>query len=135
MKIFTYWYYVFFIYLTIKQIIILFPFNIEFVAFSLDYFFKSKLFLIYFLQFFLVKCSNNFFLAKIINNICPWNSILKSFNCKNFFRSISSVIFIKNILFSLILLLETIYVFDFTSTGFILIVLWYALLYLLTIRG
>ena len=33
----------------------------------------------------------------------------------------------------LVSLLDSIYVFDFTSTGFILIVLWYALLYLLTV--
>ena len=36
---------------------------------------------------------------------------------------------------SLISLLESIYVFDFTSTGFILIALWYFLLYLLTISA
>ena len=35
----------------------------------------------------------------------------------------------------LISLLEAIYVLDFTSTGFILIVLWYELLYLLTISS
>ena len=36
---------------------------------------------------------------------------------------------------TLILLLESIYVLDFTSTGFILIVLLYVLLYLLTISS
>ena len=38
--------------------------------------FNSKLFLIYFLQFFFVKQSNNFFLIKIANNKCPRYSIL-----------------------------------------------------------
>ena len=33
---------------------------------------------------------------------------------------------------SLISLLESVYVLDFTSTGFILVVLWYVLLYLFT---
>ena len=36
---------------------------------------------------------------------------------------------------SLISLLESIYVLDFTSTGFILTVLWYVLLYLLAISS
>ena len=36
---------------------------------------------------------------------------------------------------SLISLIQRIYVFDFTSTGLILIVLWYVLLYLLTISS
>ena len=35
----------------------------------------------------------------------------------------------------LISLVESIYVFDFTSTGFILIVLWYVLLYLSNISS
>ena len=36
---------------------------------------------------------------------------------------------------SLMYLLESIYVFDFTSAGFILVALWYVLLYLLTISS
>ena len=57
------------------SVIIVFPFNIQFVAFSLYYFFSSKLFLICFLQFFFIKRSNNFFAFKITNNICPRHSI------------------------------------------------------------
>ena len=108
------------------------------------HFFNSKLFLIYFLQFIFIKSSNNLFSIKIINNICPRRSIFNFFNHKNFFRPIWSITFCKNIFMlwyspilnwgslSLISLLEPIYVFFFTSTSFILILLWYLLLYLLT---
>ena len=80
------------------------------------------------------------------------HSIFNFFNHKNFFRTIWSVTFYKNIFifwcsnnitnfkFRLLLLLllsisllQLIYAFDFTSTGFILFALWYVLLYLLII--
>ena len=73
------------------------------------------------------------------------------FNVKNLFRLIWNVTFCKNVFLcffiltispilnlgslSLISLIQRIYVFDFTSTGLILIVLWYVLLYLLTISS
>ena len=79
--------------------IISFPFNISFIGISLDYFFNSKLFLICFLQFFFVKRSNNLFPVKITiaKNICPRHSVFNFFNHTNFFWSIWSVIFCKNI--------------------------------------
>ena len=49
------------------------------------------------LQFFFIKCSNNFFTIKIINNICPWNCIFNFTNNKNFFRPVWCVSFSKNI--------------------------------------
>ena len=94
------------------------------------------------------KCSKNFFSIKITNKICPRHCIFNFFNLKNFFIPIWSVTFCQSILYfyiltiSLILnlgslllisLLEPMYLLDFTLAGFILIVLWYVLLYLLTI--
>ena len=67
------------------------------MTFFLKYFFYSKFFLISLLQLFFIKCSNNFFTIKIINNICPWNCIFNFTNNKNFFRPIWHVSFSKNI--------------------------------------
>ena len=56
-------------------------------SFSLNYFLYSKSFLIFlvaFLRFFYMKCPNNFFTIKIINNIGPWNSIFNVFYYKSF---------------------------------------------------
>ena len=109
-------------------------------------YFNSKLFLICFLQFFFV----NFLSIKIVNNISPWHSIFNFFNHKSFFKPICRVTFCKNIfifwysnnttnfkfrIFSWFSLIESMYALDFTSTGFILIVLWYVLLCLLTISS
>ena len=55
--------------------------------FFLYYFSNSKLSMICFLQFFFIKRSKNFFIVRITNNICPWNSIFNFFNQKNFFRT------------------------------------------------
>ena len=104
-----------------------------------------------FLQFFFVKRSNNFFTLKISNNICPRNSILKLANHRNFFRPIWNLTFCKKIFlcfniltwspslnlgyFSLFSLSKSMYVLDLTSGGFISIVLWYLLFYLLTISA
>ena len=102
--------------------------------------FSIKLFLICFLQFVFVERSNNFFFNKIINNICPRHRIFNFFNHKHLFRRIWSnfdILTLYPILnfgfLSLISLVESTYVFDFTSKRFILIVLWHELLYLLTI--
>ena len=54
--------------------VICFSFGKQFISFSFDYFIYSKFFLISFLQFFLIKNSNNLFTIKITNNISPWNS-------------------------------------------------------------
>ena len=127
---------IFFINPTIKRIIITFPFGIQFISYSLDYFLKSKLFFIFFLQFFFVKRSNNFFTVKITNNICSRHSILNFFNHKNFFWPIwylfekMSLYFdiltwfaTSKLGFSLLFaLLKSKYVLDFTSAGSILIV-------------
>ena len=82
---------------TIKRIIITFPFDISFITFFLDYFFYPIFLLISLLQFFSIKCSNNFLTIEIINNICPRNCIFNFFNYKNFFRPIWCVSFSKNI--------------------------------------
>ena len=81
-KIFTHLYYVFLINPTVKRTIVAFPFNIKLIAFSLYYFFNSKLFLICFEQFFFGKRSKNFFAFKITNNICPRHSVFNFFNHK-----------------------------------------------------
>ena len=99
----------------------------------------------FFLKLLFVKGSNNIFTVIINNNICPWHSAFDFFNYKIFFRIIWKTTFFKNVfifwypngskilnlgpslLFSL---LKTIYVFDFRSTDFILIVLWYVVYHL-----
>ena len=53
--------------------------------------------LISLLQFFFIKCSNNFFTIEIINNICSWNSIFYFTNNKTFFRPVWCVSFSKNV--------------------------------------
>ena len=68
-------YKVFFINPTIKTITISFPFDIQCITFSLNYFFYSKSFLTSFLQFFFIKTSNNFFTIQIINYVCTRNCI------------------------------------------------------------
>ena len=95
----------------------------------------SFLFFFFFLQFFFVKRSNSFFSVRIINNICPWHSMLNFFNHIIFFRPIWNIPFAKFFLYFdilsvlnlgslwLISLLESINIFGFTSTEFILIVL------------
>ena len=87
----------FFIYPSIKRIIITFPFYIQSITFFLDYFFNSEIFLICFLQLVFVKCFINFFPFKVISNICQRHSIFNFFNHKNFFRPIWSVTFCKSI--------------------------------------
>ena len=121
---------------TIKLIIIAFPFDICLIFFLLYYFFYSKFCLICSVQFFFIKRSNNFFTVKITNNTSPWHIFFNFCNQKDFFMPIWSITFCKNIFvfrysnmltnlgFSLVFFLsKSIYVLDFTSTGFILIVL------------
>ena len=52
-----------------------------------------------FFQLFFIKCSNNFFILEIINNICLWHCIFNFFNYKNFFRPIWSISFSQNVLY------------------------------------
>ena len=68
---------------------------IYFISFSLHYFFNSELCLIYLLQFFFIKPSNNFFSINIIYYIRPRNSFCNIFNHKNFVTPISNVTFQK----------------------------------------
>ena len=49
------------------------------------------------LQFFFAKRCNNFFVFKMTNNICLWNSIFKFCDKKIFFRAIWKIAFCKNI--------------------------------------
>ena len=100
------------------------------------------------LQFIFVKHSNNFFAFEINNNMLMFeDSIFNFFYHKNIFRPTCLVSFFAKMFLYLDILttstilnlgslssiywLELIYMFDFSSTGFILIVLWYVLLCLL----
>ena len=135
---------------TINRTILSFPFNAKFITFSLYYFFNSKLFFNFDLPFviFFVKRSNNFFSFKITKNTCPRQihiQVFLTFLITNSFSDqFGALPFAKLFLYfdiltpspilnfgSLLLvsLLESVYVFDFTSTGSILIVLLYVLLY------
>ena len=115
------------------------PFNVIYNLLPFYYFFNSKLCLIFFFE----KLFNNFSNIVDFYYIRPPHSIFSFFNHKTFFRPIWSVTFSKNVLhFDIFKWLTTsnlgslslfsIYVLDFTSTGFILTVLRYALLYSLT---
>ena len=125
-------------------------FNIYFIAFSLYYFFNSKLFVVCVLLFFFVKRSKDFYTLKITNNTCPRDTCCNVFNYKNSFRPFWNLDFCKNAfvfwysnkitnfkfmirIFNFFIILELIYVPGFTSASFIAIVLRYALLYSLTI--
>ena len=103
-----------------------------------------------FLQFFFEKHSSNFFNVKSINNIYPRNSIFNFFHNEDFFIPIWRVTFCKDIFLSwysyivtnfkltisiIFSSLKLIHVLEFTSTGFILIVLWHVLLHSLTISS
>ena len=56
----------------------------SFISFSFNDFLCPKFFLIYFLQFFFIKSSNNFFTIKIINNMCNGAVFLASLITKAF---------------------------------------------------
>ena len=114
------------------------------------YFFNSKLFLTCFLQFFFIKRSNNFFSFKICNNIFHDTVLFNFFNYKNFFRPVWNIAFCKNVFifwysnninnFKFRILIinfftsVNVYAWFYISI-FILIVLWYVSMYLLTISS
>ena len=94
------------------------------------------------LEFFFIKGSKNFFTGKIANNINPWKSIFNFFNHETSSAKFGAWPFVKMFLYFDILtwspnsnirsLLsfcssKTIYVLDFISTDFFLVVLWYVL--------
>ena len=76
---------------TVKRIIIAFAFNICCIAFSLFYFLNSKFSSIHYLQLFFEKRSNNFFVIKIGDSICPWHIAFKIFNHKHFLRLVWNI--------------------------------------------
>ena len=95
---------------------------------------------VFFFQFFFVKLFKNFFVLKITNYVHVGRSVFNFFNHKNFFRPIWDIAFCKNVFIfwysnnttnlnlgssSLMCSIESIYLFDSTSTGFIFILLWY----------
>ena len=139
----------FFINPTIKSIIIIFRFCIQFITFYFNYFFYPKFCLIYLLQLFFVKLSKNLFTVLITNNICQRNSVFNFSNNKNLIWAIWFVTFCINIFifqysymvtlnvvsFLLFITPKSIYVLGITPNSFIIIVLWYVLSYLLTIAA
>ena len=147
-KIFTHLCYVFFINPTVTRIIVAFPFNIQFIAFSLYYFLNSKFFLIFFIfLILLLKRFNNFFAYKITNNLCLMHNAFSFFNHRTFFKAISNIAFCKNVFIfwysnnitnfkftilgnNFFTLIISIYVLYLTSTCLILIVIWYVSMHL-----
>ena len=96
----------------------------------------------------MLKRSNNLFVFKIANNICPLSKILTSVVTETSSDQFETWRFVKIFLYldiltiwrtlnsgslSLISWLEPIHELGFIWTRFILIILWYVLLYLLTI--
>ena len=139
-------------YPAVKRTIVSNLFNIYFIAFSLYYFFNSKLFVVCVLLSFFVKRSKDFYTLKITNNTCPQDTCCNVFNYKNSFRPFCNLDFCKNAfmfwysnkitnfkfmirIFNFFIILELIYVPGFTSAGFIAIVLRYVSLYSLTISS
>ena len=133
---FIFYQYVFFIYPAIKLSIINFPPNIKFITFY--YFFCSSFCFICFLQLFIIKRFNIYFIAEAFYYICPWHSVFYFFNNEIFFRPIWSVTIGKMLLYFDVLTcsstlnlefyqlfptLKSIYVLDLISIDFILIVL------------
>ena len=127
-----------------------FPFYVQLITFFFKYFFYSKFFLICVLQFFFIKTSSNFFPIQVTNNISPRNGISNFTNNKIFFLPIYSIYFSKNVFilsnsnvvtsFKFGIFFIKIYIVfstesPITSIGFILIILWTVLLYLLTISS
>ena len=99
---------------------------------------------------FLFICFKNFFSIKVFYCVCLRNSIFTFFDHKNFFRAIWRATFFKIVFMfwysymvanlnlgslSFFSTSKIIDVHECTSTGFILIVLWYVLLCLLTISS
>ena len=139
-------------YPAVKRTIVSNLFNIYFIAFSLYYFFNSKLCVVCVLLFFFVKRSKDLYTLKITNNTSPRDTCCNVFNYKNSFRPFCNLDFCKNAfmfwysnkitnfkfmirIFNFFIILELIYVPGFTSAGFIAIVLRYVLLYSLTISS
>ena len=89
----------------------------------------------FFLKLFFIKLSTNFLTVKITNYICPRHSTFKVFNhkspssqietfetfCKNAFINTLIFLMVTNFkfrVFLIIFFIKSIYVLDFTSTGF-----------------
>ena len=158
MKTFTHLYYVFFINLNTKRTIVALPFSILFfflleknffLYFFLFFSYYSKFFYICFLQFFFVKRSKNFFTIEITNDICPQHNIFNFCNVKHFFWPTWNTAFCKNVFlfrysymitnFKFRTFLTTFFIkvniYAYISAVFILMVLWYVLLSLITMSS
>ena len=77
----------------------MYPFHLTYnlSPFSLHYFFNSKFSLISFLQFVFVKCFNTFFTLMSLITYVYGTVFFNFFNQKNFFRTIQTVTFCKNV--------------------------------------
>ena len=141
---------VIFIYPAIKWIIIYFPFDIQLVSFSSNYFFYPKFLLGFFLQFFswnvliissslrslMTYVHGTVFLTFLITKsssdqfgVCPLAKLFLYFHILAWSPTWNIVSL------SLTCLIELIYTLFLRSTVFILIVLWYVLLYSFTISS
>ena len=120
------------------------PFEMQFITFCLNYFFCLKFCLIYFLQLFSVRHLNSFSPIKITNKICPRYSILIFVITKPCSYQFKTQAFEKTFFYfdivtcwltlnSLLLKPTSQYVLNVTLPDFIFIVIWHALLHLLTL--
>ena len=135
----------FFINPTVSELLYHFHFNIQFITFSLYYFFNSKVFLICLLQFVfnvptisspLRSLHRTVFLTFLIRKTSSDQFGVYLFAKMFLYFDLLTISLILNLGFWLLIsLLESIHVLDFTWTGFIKIVLWYVLLYLLAISS
>ena len=87
----------FFVNATNKRFVITFPFDIQFITISFNYFFYSTFSLICFLESLLIKTFYDFFNIKIANNICPRDGAFNFCNHKTSFRPNCKVNFSKNV--------------------------------------
>ena len=118
----------------------MFPFDIQFITFCRNCFFNFKFFLIFFFFFgnyiswkvlLLHSVFSFLWSQKLLPSNLGLNLLQESFFILNFYM----VTTLKCRIFLIIFLSKSIYVLDFTSTGFTLIVVWCALLYLLSISA
>ena len=145
-----YFYYVILVNPSVKRIDIAFLFSILFIAFLFITLSTLNSFWFVSLQLLFVKVSNTLFDFNITNIISLQNSVFNSFNNKHFFSPIWKTTFLENLSFAklfllswysymiinfkvktylIILLLISKQMLGFTSTGLILIALWYVCIY------
>ena len=88
-------YYIFHINPAIKWVVLVFPFDIQSIAFSFDYVFNPEFVLVNLLQLFFKKYSNNFFTFKISSNVFPCYSVRYFLDHKYFLTLTWNVAFCK----------------------------------------